>query len=92
MQLEDKGFTLIEVLVAFTILGVAFSVLFYLQSQAVKILERDKALWKNFLYASNNIKEGKLTNLSVEKIRLPESGVILYKIQYRDLIFYEISK
>lgn len=62
----QKGFTLIEVLIATVILGITFTVLLGLLYQAQRDLNLAKTLSINFLMLDSSIKEGRFEGINVK--------------------------
>jgi prepilin-type N-terminal cleavage/methylation domain-containing protein len=62
----QKGFTLIEVLIATVVLGITFTVLLGLLYQAQRDLNLAKTLSINFLMLDSSIKEGRFEGINVK--------------------------
>lgn len=62
----EKGFTLIEVLIAVVILGVSFTVLLNLLYQGQKSLAISQDTFYNFLTVDSAIKEGKTNGINIK--------------------------
>ena len=71
--MKNRGFTLIEVLIALTILGITFSTLFYLLGKERKELSYYSELYQDLLVLSNDLEKG---NLKEESSRKLEYGVV----------------
>ena len=77
--MKNRGFTLVEVLVALTILGVTFSTLFYLLGKERKELSYYSELYQGLLVLSNRLEEGNLKEGSSSKL---EYGVVEHVYRY----------
>ncbi len=76
-----KGFTLIEVIVAITILSVSVVVLFELLSRARERLKESRSFYKNFLILDRKIKLGDYEDLKVKRKPL-EDYPFIYEESY----------
>ncbi len=62
---NQRGFTLIEVLIATVIIGITFTVLLGILYQAQKDLNLVKTVFYNFLILDSSIKEGKYEGINI---------------------------
>ena len=67
-----KGFTLLEVVIAFTILGITLSVLFTLLSQSTNTLEKLKRNWEDLITLDKKINLGSTEGVEVYEKKLEE--------------------
>ena len=67
-----KGFTLLEVVIAFTILGIILSVLFTLLSQSTNTLEKLKRSWENLIILNNRVNLGSTEGIEIYEEILEE--------------------
>jgi prepilin-type N-terminal cleavage/methylation domain-containing protein len=59
---SSRGFTLIEILVAMTILGMSFAVLFSLSSRSLDGMRRSRAVQERIDFAKNKLDELRLVS------------------------------
>jgi len=86
-----RGFTLLEVLIALTILGLSLTVIFSLFSQTSTYLQRLKRDWENFRVLDKKVKLGSTEGIKVERKELKEYNVRvkIYKKDGIELITLE---
>ncbi|NPA32660.1 MAG: type II secretion system protein [Aquificae bacterium] len=70
-----RGFTLIEVLVALTVLGLTFGALLSLLSDALLSAQRAERDWEDLLFLSRAIDTGRLEGVEVEEFKLKGVGL-----------------
>ncbi len=88
-----RGFTLLEVLIALTIIAVAFTVLLEMLSNSAKRYESTSALIQKFLLLDKKLKEGDHRNLVVERKKLPDFPRIREVIYiYKDVFFIKYER
>ena len=75
MAVKNKGFTLLEVLIALAILTSSFLVLFQLVYQARVNYFNSKQTFENLLYVDSKIKEGNYSNLNVSNSQIEILGI-----------------
>ncbi|MCX7760991.1 MAG: prepilin-type N-terminal cleavage/methylation domain-containing protein [Hydrogenothermaceae bacterium] len=75
-----KGFTLLEILIAITIIGVTFTVAYGLLYKSRADLDYTLKLFDNFLYIDSSIKEGKTSDLNKTEKDIP--GYPIKEITY----------
>ncbi len=61
----EKGFTILEVLIAVVVLGVSFTVLLGLLHQSKRNLAITQDTFYNFLILNNAVEEGKTTDINI---------------------------
>lgn len=86
-----KGFTLLEVVIAFTILGIILSVLFSLLSQSTNTLEKLKRDWEDLITLEKKINLGSIEGVEVYEKKLEEYNlrVKVYRKRNVELITIE---
>ncbi|HID66622.1 MAG TPA: type II secretion system protein [Aquificaceae bacterium] len=86
-----KGFTLLEVVIAFTILGITLSVLFSLLSQSTNTLEKLKRDWEDLITLEKKINLGSIEGVEVYEKKLEEYNlrVKVYRKRNVELITIE---
>jgi prepilin-type N-terminal cleavage/methylation domain-containing protein len=74
----EKGFTILEVLIAVVVLGVSFTVLLGLLHQSKRNLAITQDTFYNFLILNNAVEEGKTTdiNITTKKINIMSLQII----------------
>jgi prepilin-type N-terminal cleavage/methylation domain-containing protein len=80
--MNNRGFTLIEVLVAITIIGISFTVLFNLLYEAQKNLDLSEKNFNNFLIVDSAIKEN-----NYEKIHVSEKEINILSVPLIEKIY-----
>ncbi|WP_164930596.1 type II secretion system protein [Aquifex aeolicus] len=70
-----RAFTLLEVLIALTILGISLTVIFSLFSQSSAYLQNLKEEWEAFRVLDSKVKLGSTEGVKVEKKELKEYNV-----------------
>ena len=84
----EKGFTLIEVLVALTVVAVAFTILFETLSSAGKKYEEAEELFEAVLRLDAKLKLGDHEGVEVKERTLPDFPRIKEKVySYRGVFF-----
>jgi prepilin-type N-terminal cleavage/methylation domain-containing protein len=88
-----KGFTLIEVLVALSVLVITFSVLFELLLSARKDYELAKSLYQDMGLLNNKILENKLEGVQVRERELKDyPGIKEVELSYGSAVLYLFKK
>jgi len=88
-----KGFTLIEVLVALSVLVITFSVLFELLISARKDYELAKSLYQDMGLLNNKILENKLDGVQVRERELKDyPGIKEVELSYGSAVLYLFKK
>jgi len=88
-----KGFTLIEVLVALSVLVITFSVLFELLISARKDYELAKSLYQDMGLLNNKILENKLEGVQVRERELKDyPGIKEVELSYGSAVLYLFKK
>jgi prepilin-type N-terminal cleavage/methylation domain-containing protein len=88
-----KGFTLIEVLVALSVLVITFSVLFELLLSARKDYELAKSLYQDMNLLNNKILENKLEGVRVRERELRDyPGIKEVELSYGSAVLYLFKK
>jgi len=84
-----KGFTLIEVLVALSVLVITFSVLFELLLSARKDYELAKNLYQDISILNNKILENRLDGVQVRERELKDyPGIKEVELSYGSAVIY----
>lgn len=91
---SERGFTLIEVLIALTVVSVAFTVLLETLSQAMRGYRRAEETFSNMLVLDSKLKEGDHEGVKVHSKKLPDfpnMREVVYS--YGDVFFirYEVK-
>ncbi len=92
---ENKGFTLLELMVAIVILAVGFSVVFELLSKARLDYTQAQTLQEDLLELNKALVEGKTEGLLVEKRTLedyPEVEEVSYRLGSAEILVYELRR
>ena len=92
---KNKGFTLLELMVAIVILAVGFSVVFELLSKARLDYTQAQTLQEDLLELNKALVEGKTEGLLVEKRTLedyPEVEEVSYRLGSAEILVYEIRR
>jgi len=88
-----RGFTLIEVLIALSVLVITFSVLFELLLSARKDYELAKSLYQDMGLLNNKILENKLDSVQVRERELREyPGIKEVELSYGSAVLYLFKK
>jgi prepilin-type N-terminal cleavage/methylation domain-containing protein len=88
-----RGFTLIEVLVALSVLVITFSVLFELLLSARKDYELAKSLYQDMGLLNNKILENKLEGVRVRERELKDyPGIKEVELSYGSAVLYIFKK
>jgi prepilin-type N-terminal cleavage/methylation domain-containing protein len=88
-----RGFTLIEVLIALSVLVITFSVLFELLISARKDYELAKSLYQDMSILNNKILENKLDGVQVRERELKDyPGIKEVELSYGSAIIYLFKK
>jgi prepilin-type N-terminal cleavage/methylation domain-containing protein len=88
----NKGFTLIEVVVALVILTVSFTTLFVLFRETLNQTKLSSDLWKDFVFLNTAYKLKNKTAVSPKKGTFSKFGIPYKVYQYKDLTFIEIGQ
>jgi len=84
-----RGFTLIEVLIALSVLVITFSVLFELLLSARKDYELAKSLYQDISILNNKILENKLEGVQVRERELRDyPGIKEVELSYGSAVLY----
>ena len=92
---KNKGFTLLELMVAIVILAVGFSVVFELLSKARLDYTQAQTLQEDLLGLNKALVEGKTEGLLVEKRTLedyPEVEEVSYRLGSAEILVYELRR
>jgi prepilin-type N-terminal cleavage/methylation domain-containing protein len=88
-----RGFTLIEVLIALSVLVITFSVLFELLLSARKDYELAKSLYQDMNLLSNKILENRLEGVQVRERELKDyPGIKEVELSYGSAVLYLFKK
>jgi prepilin-type N-terminal cleavage/methylation domain-containing protein len=88
-----RGFTLIEVLVALSVLVITFSVLFELLLSARKDYELAKNLYQDMSILNNKILENRLEGVQVRERELKDyPGIKEVELSYGSAVLYLFKK
>lgn len=88
-----RGFTLIEVLVALSVLVITFSVLFELLLSARKDYELAKSLYQDMSLLNNKILENRLEGVQVRERELKDyPGIKEVELSYGSAVIYLFKK
>jgi len=88
-----KGFTLIEVLIALSVLVITFSVLFELLLSARKDYELAKSLYQDMGLLNNKILENRLEGVQVRERELRDyPGIKEVELSYGSAVLYLFKK
>jgi prepilin-type N-terminal cleavage/methylation domain len=88
-----RGFTLIEVLVALSVLVITFSVLFELLLSARKDYELAKSLYQDMGLLNNKILENRLEGVQVRERELRDyPGIKEVELSYGSAVIYLFKK
>jgi prepilin-type N-terminal cleavage/methylation domain-containing protein len=88
-----RGFTLIEVLVALSVLVITFSVLFELLLSARKDHELSKSLYQDMSLLNNKILENRLEDVQVRERELKDyPGIKEVELSYGSAVIYIFKK
>jgi prepilin-type N-terminal cleavage/methylation domain len=84
-----RGFTLIEVLIALSVLVITFSVLFELLLSARKDYELAKSLYQDMSLLNNKVLENKLDGVQVRERELKDyPGIKEVELSYGSAVLY----
>lgn len=95
LMFGNRGFTLIEVLIALTILVISFGVLFEIISKATGDLDRAQKTFENVLFIDRKVKLNDLKDIETQQRSLSTYPQILERqYRYGDVFLteYEIKK
>ena len=88
-----KGFTLIEVLIALSVLVITFSVLFELLTSARKDYELARSLYQDMSLLNNKILENRLEGVQVRERELRYyPGIKEVELSYGSAVLYLFKK
>jgi prepilin-type N-terminal cleavage/methylation domain-containing protein len=88
-----RGFTLIEVLIALSVLVITFSVLFELLLSARKDYELAKSLYQDMGLLNNKILENRLEGVQVRERELKDyPGIKEVELSYGSAVLYLFKK
>jgi prepilin-type N-terminal cleavage/methylation domain-containing protein len=88
-----RGFTLIEVLIALSVLVITFSVLFELLLSARKDYELAKSLYQDMNLLNNKILENRLDGVQVRERELKDyPGIKEVELSYGSAVIYLFKK
>ncbi|MCS7197058.1 MAG: prepilin-type N-terminal cleavage/methylation domain-containing protein [Aquificaceae bacterium] len=91
----SRGFTLLELMVAITLLAVGFSALFDVLSRARLDHYYTQSLKEDLFELNNRLVEGKREGLVEEKKRLedyPEIEEVSYKLGSAEILIYQLKR
>ena len=84
-----KGFTLLEVLVALTVLAIGFGVLFELLANAQREYQLSKELYEDVIFLSNAILQNKFDLVEVKERNLKDyPNIEEVELKYRSAVIY----
>lgn len=84
----SKGFTLLEVVIALTVIAVGFTTLIEFISVARERLARAEETFTNFLYLDGKVKRRNYEGLDVKEVKLPDfPRIVETTYAYRDVFF-----
>ncbi len=87
-----RGFTLLEVVIAISIIAVTFTVLFEVLSVALSRYEDAKTKFNNIIFLDTKIKERNFEGIEIKRKRLPDFPRITEKMYiYQDVYFIELE-
>jgi prepilin-type N-terminal cleavage/methylation domain-containing protein len=69
---QSKGFTLVELVIAFSIVAITFPVLLELLSAGLKLYESSSRLFHDLVVLDGKVKEGKLQGVEVSEQEVPD--------------------
>jgi len=88
-----KGFTLLEVLVALTVLAIGFGVLFELLANAQREYQLSKELYEDVIFLSNAILQNKFDLVEVKERNLKDyPNIKEVELKYRSAVIYIYRK
>ena len=90
-----KGFTLVEVVVALTIIAVAFTTLVEILSYALKEVSSSEEKLKKIFLLDRKLKEGDLEGVVVERSDLPDypnAKEVVYSLGDIHFVRYEVKR
>jgi len=88
-----KGFTLLEVLVALTVLAIGFGVLFELLANAQREYQLSKELYEDVIFLSNAILQNRFDLVEVKERNLKDySNIKEVELKYRSAVIYIYRK
>lgn len=91
----SRGFTLLELVVAIAVLGVGFSVVFELLSQARLEYAQAQSLQKDLFELNNALVEGKLDALEIKRKNLedyPALEEVSYRLGSAEVFTYQLKR
>lgn len=91
----NKGFTLIEVIIAIVIIAIAFGVLFDMLYKAKKDMEYSQKIFNNTVELDRKLKLNEFSNIKISEKSLPDYPQLLEReYRYGDVYFiqYELKK
>ncbi|WP_333784207.1 prepilin-type N-terminal cleavage/methylation domain-containing protein [Thermocrinis sp.] len=84
-----KGFTLVEVLVALTVLAIGFGVLFELLANAQREYQLSKKLYEDVIFLSNSVIQNKFDSIEVKEKNLKDyPNIKEVELKYRSAVIY----
>lgn len=92
---RNKGFTLLELMVAIVILAIGFSVVFEVISRARLDYAQAQSLEGDMLDLNNFLVEGKTEGLEMEKKTLedyPEIEEVSYRLGSAEILIYQLKR
>ncbi len=69
---SKEGFTLVELLIAFSIVAITFPVLLSLLSYSTQLYRNSSELFSDLIVLDSKVKEGKLQELEVREEEVPD--------------------
>ena len=90
--MRSKGFTLLEVVVALTILGISLAVLFEILNQSLNSFSGSRDNFKTFVCLDNSYKLNKFGNLTILTKNLKEYGVTVRVYKCKNMEYIEVLK
>jgi len=86
-----RAFTLLEILIALSILGVTLTVLFSLLTQSFSLYERTLDNYEDFLILDDKVKRNVREGLESSRVHLREYGITLEVLRRGEVEFLRIE-
>lgn len=91
----NKGFTLIEVIIAIVMIAIAFGILFDMLYKAKKDIEYSQKIFNNIIELDRKLKLNEFSKIKISEKSLPEYPQLLEKeYRFKDVYFvqYELKR
>ncbi len=85
---SEGGFTLLELLIAITLIAVAFTTLLEILARSGAVYERSRKLFEEMLYVDEKLKRGEHRDLEVQRRKLPDFPRIREAIYSHGEVFF----